>query len=64
MLNIKITEYSHSWGLYTIGPHRFSVFKAAAVMLISGFCSANSPLIMIHSLVSWCIHQPMNEVWQ
>ena len=42
----------------------FSAFKAAAVLLIGSFCSANPPPILISSRVPWCSHQPMNGVWQ
>ena len=64
MLNITTTAYPHSWGAYTIGPYIFFTFKAAAVLLIGSFCSANPSPIMISSRVHWCSHQPMNGVWQ
>ena len=40
----------------------FFAFKAAVVLLIGSFCSANPPLILISSWGPWCSHQPMNEV--
>ena len=64
MLNITITEYTHSWGSYTIVPYLFFVFKAAAILLIGSFCSTNPPPILVYSRMPWCIHQPMNGVWQ
>ena len=62
MLNIKITTYPRSWGAYKIGPYIFSAFKAALVLLISSFCSANPPPILTSSRVTWCRHQLMNGV--
>ena len=64
MLNITITAYPHSWGAYTIVPNIFYTYKAAAVLLIGGFCSEHSPLNLISSCVPWCSHQLMNGVWK
>ena len=64
MLNIRITAHPHSWGAYAICPYLFYAFKAAVVLLIGSFFSANPPPILIYSRMPWYSHQLINGVWQ